>query len=97
MTSQLPANLLRLFAPRPPLEYLGPVGKDPVTRKKPRYDGLASVLEACKNHDTDYQPTETLEEKRLKRVIVFNLVRGKEGSNQKVDPRYKTILGSRSN
>lgn len=40
MTRYLPPNLLALFAPRPPIEYLPPIEK----RKQPPYSGIAEVL-----------------------------------------------------
>ncbi|KAJ3250968.1 hypothetical protein HK103_003033 [Boothiomyces macroporosus] len=68
MTSQLPPNLLRLFAPRPPLPYLPPVDPDPKNRKLPKYTGVAKYLEEHKTHDLDYIPTETMAQKQQKRM-----------------------------
>jgi len=48
MTHLLPPNLLRLFAPRPPLVYMRPVDKD-MNRVKPKtVGGVASFLEHVK-------------------------------------------------
>lgn len=44
MTAQLPPNLLKLFAARPPLPYARPVGKSPNTIRPKNVDGLASLL-----------------------------------------------------
>ncbi|KAI8902492.1 hypothetical protein BC833DRAFT_616611 [Globomyces pollinis-pini] len=68
MTSGLPPNLLRLFAPRPPLPFLPPVDPDPKDRKLPKYTGLSEVLDRCVGHDVDYVPKETALEKQLKRA-----------------------------
>ncbi|KAI5121234.1 hypothetical protein M0805_007241 [Coniferiporia weirii] len=43
-THLLPANLLKLFAPRPPLPYLRPVGKDPHRIHNKNVFGVASLL-----------------------------------------------------
>jgi U1 small nuclear ribonucleoprotein len=71
MTSQLPPNLLRLFAPRPPLYYLPPTDLDPVKRPRPKYSGLAGVLDSCKDYDLEYKGTETMAS-RSKRLVVNN-------------------------
>ncbi|TPX72769.1 hypothetical protein SpCBS45565_g00360 [Spizellomyces sp. 'palustris'] len=67
MTSQLPPNLLKLFAPRPPLPHLQPLDRSPAQRRGPVISGVAAYLERCKEHDKDYVPTETRAEikKRL--------------------------------
>jgi U1 small nuclear ribonucleoprotein len=44
MTASLPPNLLKLFAPRPPLPYARPVGKSPNTVRPKNVDGLAHLL-----------------------------------------------------
>lgn len=63
MTSGLPPNLLRLFAPRPPLPYIPPSDMDPAKRKRLRYTGIAKYIKEFGN-DKEYQPTETADEKR---------------------------------
>ena len=52
-THLLPANLLKLFAPRPPLPYSRPVDRDidRVTNKS--VSGVASILEQLKEATTD--------------------------------------------
>ena len=44
MTHQLPPNLLKLFAPRPPLPYARPVGKDPDRVRRKDVGGVGSIL-----------------------------------------------------
>lgn len=44
MTAQLPPNLLKLFAPRPPLPYARPVGKSPNTIRPKTVNGVAALL-----------------------------------------------------
>lgn len=44
MTAQLPPNLLKLFAARPPLPYARPVGKSPNTIRQKTVDGVAALL-----------------------------------------------------
>ncbi|KAJ3092314.1 U1 small nuclear ribonucleoprotein 70 kDa [Quaeritorhiza haematococci] len=67
MTALLPPNLLKLFAPRPPLPYLEPLDRDPVERRRPVISGVGEFLPHCKDHDLDYKPTETIEERRKRR------------------------------
>ena len=44
MTQFLPPNLLALFAPRDPIQYLPPVDKLPHEKKTTGYSGLGSFL-----------------------------------------------------
>jgi hypothetical protein len=75
MTDKLPPNLLKLFAPRPPLSYTPPLDKDPEKRVGCIVDGIASFVSQLKEHDTDYVPWKSLEEKRKEKVIInFNLI-----------------------
>ncbi|KAH6599054.1 hypothetical protein BASA50_003263 [Batrachochytrium salamandrivorans] len=68
MTSQLPPNLLRLFAPRPGLPYK-PAAADPKTKRLPIYSSVCSFLPMCRmGHDPDYIATETMED-RKKRMV----------------------------
>lgn len=65
MTDKLPANLLALFQPRPPLRYLPPSDYAPEQRRTPYISGVAAYLEALRNpEDDDYEPTESLMQKR---------------------------------
>ncbi|TAQ84620.1 hypothetical protein B7494_g7051 [Chlorociboria aeruginascens] len=61
MTDKLPANLLALFAPRPPLRWVPPSDHAPEERKTANITGIAAFLpqlQEYKNTD-DYQPTES--------------------------------------
>lgn len=51
-THLLPPNLLKLFAPRPPLPYIRPLGKDPDKFREKRVDGIAEVLARIKEEET---------------------------------------------
>ncbi|CAB11649.1 RNA-binding domain-containing protein [Schizosaccharomyces pombe] len=66
MAEKLPAPLLALFAPRPPLRYLPPMDVPPEKRSTPRVSGIAKYLKYAQSHDQQYHPTESLEEKRLR-------------------------------
>ena len=75
MTHLLPPPLLRLFAPRPPLEYAKPLpgDKDPNARPAPRgvqqveqgkirpLEGVAAFLERARQEISQH-PTDTAEE-----------------------------------
>lgn len=51
-THLLPPNLLKLFAPRPPLPYIRPVGKDPDRIRKKTVSGVAGLLMRLKEEST---------------------------------------------
>ncbi|KAH8117740.1 hypothetical protein DFH11DRAFT_1570313 [Phellopilus nigrolimitatus] len=51
-THLLPPNLLKLFAPRPPLPYFRPVGKDPDRIRRKDVDGVASLLTQLREEST---------------------------------------------
>ncbi|RUS15267.1 hypothetical protein BC937DRAFT_92677 [Endogone sp. FLAS-F59071] len=69
MTDKLPPNLLKLFAPRPPLPFSYPLDRDPAKRKGPTISGIAHLVEQLKDYDADYVPWETVEEKRKKKFF----------------------------
>ncbi|CAO3592012.1 unnamed protein product [Absidia cylindrospora] len=48
MTDKLPPNLLKLFAPRPPLNYLPPLDKNPEKRVGAIVTGIASFVPLLK-------------------------------------------------
>ena len=52
-THLLPPNLLKLFAPRPPLPYIRPVGKDIDVVRKKNVDGVAQLLARLKEESTN--------------------------------------------
>ena len=68
MTDKLPPNLLALFAPRPPLPYSKPLDRDPAKRKGPTVSGVGQYVSLLKDYDPDYVPTETVEEKKKRKV-----------------------------
>ncbi|KAI5811035.1 U1 small nuclear ribonucleoprotein of 70kDa MW N terminal-domain-containing protein, partial [Peziza echinospora] len=64
MTDKLPPNLLALFQPRPPLRYLAPCDHAPEQRRTPRVTGVAQYLEAFRNSEDNYVPTESVMQRR---------------------------------
>ncbi|KAI8882643.1 RNA-binding domain-containing protein [Backusella circina FSU 941] len=68
MTDKLPPNLLKLFAPRPPLPYMPPLDKDPEKRIGCKVGGVASLLSDLKNYDPEYVPWKSIEEKRREKA-----------------------------
>ncbi|KAF7316966.1 U1 snRNP 70K protein [Mycena chlorophos] len=52
-THLLPPNLLKLFAPRPPLPYVRPVGKDTEKVRSKNVTGVAAILSQLKEAQTD--------------------------------------------
>jgi U1 small nuclear ribonucleoprotein len=70
MTDKLPPNLLKLFAPRPPLPYMPPLDKDPEKRIGCKVGGIASLLSDLKNYDPEYVPWKSIEEKRKEKVFI---------------------------
>lgn len=69
MTSQLNANLLKLFTPRPPVDYLPPLDRNPAIVRQPLVTGLAEVLDRCKGHDEGFVPTDSIEERKRKKIL----------------------------
>lgn len=51
MTHLLPPNLLRLFAPRPPIPYLKPLVRDPEIPLHKKLDGVAAILEELREEN----------------------------------------------
>ncbi|SAM02511.1 hypothetical protein [Absidia glauca] len=68
MTDKLPPNLLKLFAPRPPLKYLPPLDKDPEKRVGAIVNGIAQFVPELRNYDSSYVPWKTAEEKRKEKA-----------------------------
>lgn len=64
MTDKLPANLLALFQPRPPLRYLPPSDYSPEKRRTPHVSGIAAFLGALSQPDDEYMPTESIMQQR---------------------------------
>ncbi|KAJ3028620.1 UNVERIFIED_CONTAM: hypothetical protein HDU68_001277 [Siphonaria sp. JEL0065] len=104
--SGLDANLLKLFAPRPPLEHATPVDRPPAARRLPPISALAQYLDRIDGHDKDYVPSETKDEKK-KRLTQEKKLKGEKGIEQGLaswdpasDPRvvsdpYKTLFVGR--
>lgn len=59
MTDKLPPNLLALFAPRPALRYLPHPDHAPEERHTAKITPVGEYLEALRNYEDDYKPTES--------------------------------------
>ena len=53
MTSLLPPNLLKLFAPRPPVPYLKPLTKDESVRGPNRIGGISTLVHSIREQAVD--------------------------------------------
>lgn len=69
MTDKLPPNLLALFAPRPPLRYLPHCDHDPANRRTVPISGVAAFLDAFREPDDSYVPTESWLQKRDRKAL----------------------------
>ncbi|CAG8569642.1 8404_t:CDS:2 [Paraglomus brasilianum] len=108
MTDKLPPNLLALFAPRPPLPYSKPLDRDPAKRAGPLITGVGQYIPLLKDYDPDYVPTETVEEKKKRKIeekkrhVEESIKNGLEewdpskDDNVTGDP-YKTLFVARMN
>ncbi|KAI8989506.1 hypothetical protein BDB01DRAFT_782165 [Pilobolus umbonatus] len=70
MTDKLPPNLLKLFAPRPPLTYNPPLDKDPGKRRGCVVGSIAPIIPQLRNYDPNYIPWKSLEEKRREKAEI---------------------------
>ncbi|KAF9115479.1 hypothetical protein BGX27_007608 [Mortierella sp. AM989] len=105
-TAALPPYLLRLFAPRPPLQYAKPLDRDPGKKDEPRLTPVSQYLEFSKDHDKDYVPTLSIAERKKQKLeerirkseeaLKAGLETWDPNSDEKVvgDP-YKTLQISR--
>lgn len=64
MTDKLPPPLLALFAPRPPVRYIQPQDHSLESRKTHDITGVGQYLQALKEYDDGYVPTESWLQKR---------------------------------
>ncbi|KAF2838032.1 RNA-binding domain-containing protein, partial [Patellaria atrata CBS 101060] len=64
MTDKLPPNLLALFAPRPALRYLVHADHAPENRRTAKITGVGDYLQALKEYDDHYVPTESWQQRR---------------------------------
>jgi hypothetical protein len=77
MTDKLPPQLLALFAPRPPLRWVGHADEAPEKRRTAAITGLAEylpALNAYKEQD-DYKPTESWLQARDRKMLEAKLQR----------------------
>ncbi len=63
MTALLPPNLLRLFAPRPPVPYLKPLVKDDSDRGPDRLTGISSIVKQLRTEAEEKEYKDGLEGK----------------------------------
>ncbi|KAI8807838.1 hypothetical protein BJ742DRAFT_678538 [Cladochytrium replicatum] len=68
MTANLPQPLIKLFSPRPPLPHVKPVDKDYEKRTGPIITGIGAFLDQCKDHDLDYAPKESWEQRKARKL-----------------------------
>lgn len=108
MTDKLPAPLLALFAPRPPVRYLEPADYTVERRRTPFVQSIGQFLQEIKAHglhkyDEDYVPTKTAEEliqeRKLAKKLCNQQKRDQQASewNPKRDPNihgdpFKTLF-----
>ncbi|RPA94173.1 hypothetical protein L873DRAFT_1814898 [Choiromyces venosus 120613-1] len=108
MTDKLPANLLALFAPRPPLRYLPHCDYSPDKRRTAPITGVAAYLEALRTPDPNYVPSESWMQKRdrlreeKKAAIAEKTKAALSQYNPEHDPQvrgdpFKTLFLSRLN
>jgi U1 small nuclear ribonucleoprotein 70kDa len=64
MTHLLPPNLLKLFAPRAPIRYLKPLGRDPNLPKDVPFAGVAEHLDLLRRQQAEKLPEEAEREER---------------------------------
>jgi hypothetical protein len=63
---------MRLFEARPPIPFLPPAETRPKSSKKiPPLSGVGQYLELFKDHDKDYVPTETAEDRKKRKVYII--------------------------
>jgi U1 small nuclear ribonucleoprotein len=72
-THLLPPNLLKLFAPRPPLPYTRPVDRDIDRIRNKNVTGVADILQRLKEETTDN---------------LFNAVNNDDGMEEGEEPVY---------
>ncbi|KAI7866120.1 hypothetical protein BDF14DRAFT_1743790 [Spinellus fusiger] len=68
MTDKLPPNLLKLFAPRPPLPHAQPLDKAADKRVGARVSGIADIVPMLRTYDLDYVPWKSVEERRREKM-----------------------------
>ncbi|KAJ1977894.1 hypothetical protein H4R35_002120 [Dimargaris xerosporica] len=69
MTDRLPAQLLRLFAPRPPLPHVTPLDRDPAKRAGPTLSGIGDYVSVLREAEVKAKADEaTTEPKPLTRA-----------------------------
>ena len=102
MTHLLPPQLLRLFAPRPPPEYLRPLpgDKDPNARPAPRtakqveqrkirpLEGMAAFLERARQEISQH-PTDAADETDA--IVTQTEVRREERAKERADTRQRML------
>lgn len=64
MTAKLPPNLLRLFAPRPPLNYLPPLSKDTSDRGPNKITGIAALVQRLRDEAEDDEVKQGFKERK---------------------------------
>lgn len=95
MTDKLPPNLLALFAPRPGLRYINPTDHPQQERRTHDIEGVGAYVDSLKDHEDDYQPTESWLQKRdrvkteRKEATEKNMTEGFEAFKPSEDPQVR--------
>jgi U1 small nuclear ribonucleoprotein len=82
MTSLLPPNLLKLFAPRPPVPYLKPLVKDDAKRGPNKQTGVGQLITRLRTEADEEEIQQGLRDDA-------NAVNGKQPEGTKMEPEGK--------
>ena len=85
MTHLLPPNLLRLFAPRPPIPYLKPLVRDPEIPLHKKLDGVAAILEELREENALREADEEAKRSEEQKAKAAAAAFGKDGGTMQVD------------
>lgn len=71
MTDKLPANLLALFAPRPPLKWLKPIDRAPEEIRASEISGVAQYLDEVQKYaeEVPYNATESWLQRKARQKL----------------------------
>jgi U1 small nuclear ribonucleoprotein len=72
MTHLLPPNLLKLFAPRAPIKYLKPLGRDPNLPKQIPFSGVAEHIDLIRREEAE-KGADAVEAEEAKEKETFSL------------------------
>lgn len=93
MTAKLPPNLLRLFAPRPPLVYLPPLSKDTSDRGPNKINGIAALVQRLRTEAEDDEVKQGLEERKEEPMDTDQLEDGQVATKPDAEGSKKEAIG----